>query len=56
MKFQLGLTSWNFNSGWDSPYNQLLNIFSADMYFDALITRVLLAYLIKDQTLGESTV
>ena len=22
MKFQLGLTSWNFNSGWKSPYNR----------------------------------
>ena len=25
MKFQLDLTSWNFNPGWKSPYNGPLN-------------------------------
>ena len=43
MKFYVGLTTWNFNLGWESPHNRLLNIFSADLHFDALITRVLLA-------------
>ena len=32
MKFQLGLTGWNFNSGWKSPYNRPLRALSCSLF------------------------
>ena len=37
MKFQLGLASWNFNSGWKSPYNRPLRALSCSLFILLLI-------------------